>query len=273
MSDGNGGPILGVTRTLSAKLAPKLIALIGKRLPLSQENAREIEATLNDMGPKKVQAIHNWGTLLTLPMAGAMGVIIGWPFMFPERTIFAAWDGIVVSMPNWTWLLALLPIFMLAGISGSAVAIAFTRVLHSIRWPGQSSRYLSYLGEATSHGKDGFKVEVDYVSLSRIVFVASLPLYAITLGIYYLSSDIVTDTHYHKRSILPFLNQAVDHDDLVYVYNTNEKRGGDLQLLWAKDDTPFLSRYLRGGSAIQAERTVETIADVPVVKLIRRDDG
>ena len=273
MSTENGEPIFGAARSLSTNLVSKLIALIGRRLPLSYEQACEIETTLNEMGPKKVQSIHNWGTLCTLPIVAVMGVIFGWPFMFPEQTMFAGWDSIAISMPNWTWFLGILPMFMLAGISGSAVAIAFTRGLHRIRWPSQSTRYLNYLGEATSHGKDGFKVEVDYVSFSRIIFVISLALYAITLGVYYLSSDIVTQTHYHKRSILPFLNQAVDHDDLVYVYNTSEKRGGDLQLLWEKDDTLFLNRYLQGNGEAQANRIVKAIAEIPTVEMAYIDGG
>lgn len=109
--------------------------------------------------------------------------------------------------------------------------------------------------------------------MSRITFVISLVLYLVTLGIYYLSSDILTQTHYHKRSVLPFLNQAVGHEDLLYSYNTNEKRGGDLRMTWIKDETLFLSRYLRGDSKIQAERMVKAISDIPIVNLVKRDEG
>ena len=271
MSFANGGLVASISRAMSGKYAPKLVKWLGRKKPLTANQTQDIEATLNKLGPETVGKAQLLGTICTLPFVAMIGLIFGLPLMFPERTIFVAWDNLVLSMPNWVHIIAVLPIIVIAAICAMHLAIAIVRVFHRFKWPGQSTEYLYYMGEAVTHGPGGFKVQGDYIALSRIFLAGSLIIYAVVLGMYYLSTDLVTTTYYHKRSAIPFIGKTVAHEDLVYVYDTREKGTGDLNLFWAEDESLFLSRFMRGGSELQAQRMVDTIADIEAVQLFQTE--
>lgn len=269
MSFVNQGLVAAVSRVISAKYTPKLVKWLGAGKPLTAEKTIEIEARLNKMGAEKVGKAHLIGTLCTLPLVGIICLILGLPFIFPERAMFAGWDDLVLVMPNWVHILAALPIIAMAAIFAMHLAIAVVRVFHKFKWPGQSTDYLYYMDEGVSHGPDGFKVHGDYVALSRIIFTGAFIIYALVLSVHYLSTDLITKTQYLKRSLIPFVGETVDHQDLIYIYDVREKGSGDLNLFRTVDDSLFISRFMRGGSEIAAQRMVDTISGIESVQLFQ----
>lgn len=263
------GLVAAISRAVSAKYTPKLIKWLGAGKPLTADKAIEIEATLDKMDAEKVGKAQLFGTLCTLPLVGIIGLVFGLPFIFPERSMFAGWDNLVLVMPNWVHIVALLPIIAMAAICAMHVAIAVVRVFHRFRWPGQSTDYLYYMGEAVNHGPDGFKVQGDYVALGRIIFTGAFIIYVLVLGIHYLSTDLITKTQYLKRSLIPFAGETIDHQDLIYVYDVRETGSGDLNLFRTEDDSLFISRFMRGGSEIEAQWMVDTISGIEAVQLFQ----
>jgi hypothetical protein len=259
--------IYAIVRFLTPIITSKWIApLVGKYFLLPDDEKAQIEATLNNIGPVKVRKIHIRGTLICLPFWMAFMFVLCFPLMAQADFLFRhQWSGFVTSMPNWTFVLILLPAIMVSAISINIISVSITRFFHKILWPSQNNTYLHYVGEGSLYSEeDGFKVQGNYRMLAIQLLMFFSILYVLTFSVFYFTTDIITQTHYHKRVIVPFFNTKMPHTELQYDY---DHKNGTLRIIKSQNQELYVSKYMLGDGEISAMKEIKKIKNIDNINI------
>lgn len=249
----------------------KVVLWLGKRWPLPAQNAQAIEEELNAIGLERVTKLQTSFSLYALPAMLGLMALLGFPFYQSRLTIFSAVEDLVLTISSGTELLAIVAILPIAAILTQRIFIAILKARSKTEFTERGLESLYHIGDAASHGPDGYKVHFDYFRLRRKVFKGSLIIYVVALILSYLSLDWVTETSYHKRSILPIFNETIAHEDLVYTYDPGKRRR--LNIFLADSGSLFLSHTTGRYGLISESRPVRKTSEVEAIRAIQTVDG
>lgn len=260
-----------VLRVQIGKMEAKVLQWLGKRWLLPAEKAQAIEAELNAIGPERVKKLQNSSILLALPAMLGLLALLGFPFYQSRLTIFARVEDLVLTIPSGVELPAIIAIVAMAAILTQRMLITMLNARFKSEFPEHDLECLYYITDAIPHGPNGYKVQVDYFRLGRTLFKGSLVIYFVALFLSYLTSDWITETHYHKRSILPSLNETIAHEDLIYTYDPGKRQL--LNIFLEDSGTLFLS-HSTGRYGLTSETClVQKVSEIEATRTAQTADG
>lgn len=262
------GLTITVVSATVAVAVPVINQRLGKSHPVDAAEVAEVEAVLKKLGEAKIRKIKNWGAIAVLPLVFLFGFLLVVPPAFLPQVMFGHWDGFVLRMPTWLSLLPLIPGICVSLVLANFVAIWVAKAGFKAVNPGRSAAFLAYFGDGLPKDNGGYRITLNPRTFQRAFLKWSLVLYLVTMVTLYLTADLITETEFHKRGFLPFLNTSIAHEDLTYVY---DEAGGDLIVKAKQGDEIIATAYLLGNGDVQAERMLSKLKSLPSVALVTTD--
>jgi hypothetical protein len=246
---------------------PWVLQLFSTRLTLTDDELGEVVGTANSIPHRKRGWIHAAGALTAIAIMLPIVLGLVFPLFMPSGTFYQHWSDFVLQLPTWIWLLGLLPGILLAGLVGNYIATKLARLVAMPFMSTRSSRFLEFMGSGSYDADGNYRPYRDIRSVHRYTMFAMLGLYLITVALIYMTADVLTTTHYHQRSIIPWLNQQVPHEQLIY---TVDEDSGQLEITFADNRSVLKSVFLLGNSELTMQQTLADIDDKTTATLIRR---
>jgi len=252
--------------TLVRVLEPWVVRRVSARREATEAELAEMTLWVSQMPAWRVSAIKTAGKLSAALVMIVLCIGLGFPLFLESAVFYQHWPDFVVQLPanGIGFLIGLIPAILMAGLSADYLVTKLAQLIAQVFVPGRASLLVRFMKTDGDFGQQSMPF---FLRAVRRDWIFALGLYACSIALIYSSSEVLTETHFHQRSIFAWNNQTIPHEQLLYLL---DEPSGQLEIRAKGSDEIIESVDLLADSEATMHRTLESIRQRTTATLVQQ---